>query len=158
MAVQLDYGFTIDKGVAGGKCDLSFDTCVSRCAEGTGVKCGLAVVTGTKGGVEVKVPTASTQKFEGIVVNGGANVEMDANGVATIADGRCISVMTHGKIWARLATDDDEYVTVAYGDAVYVVASGAEAGCVTNSSTGTIATGAKFIGVGDNGIAPIAIA
>ncbi len=94
---------------------------------------GTAVVRGTDLETEVKVPTADTQEFMGFV-------EFLQNVSGNIAIGDDVTLITKGSVAMTVVTA----VTVAAGEPAYVVATGADAGKVTNVSTSNIATGAVF--------------
>lgn len=151
MAAQLDYGFDIPKGVPGGLANLTHHEVISRRnEEATGkMKQGFGVVEGTTPGKTAKLPTATGDKFAGIVLH-VHNTEMDMEGVSTIKKDASLSVMKHGEAWVRLATD----VEPAYGDKAYLVVTGADAGCFTKTADGAIEVG-KFISEADNGIAVV---
>ena len=70
-----------------------------------------------------------------------------------IAKNSTVGVMRYGRIYGRVVTG----VTVAYGDAVYMVKSGDNAGLFTNVAEGNMAVKARFLGAVDtvNQIAPI---
>ncbi len=156
MSAQTSYGFSTRLDVAGGIYDLApyaVDTFLNE--ENTGVmKFGVAAFSGTNVGSGIKLPvSASTNAtFEGITTN-NRTTEYDMDGVVRIVKGAPIGVMRSGRIYARLA----DGATPEYGDAVYVVKTGDDAGCVTDSSSSTIAIKARFLGRVDtaNGIALI---
>ena len=152
MAAQLDYGYAIPSGVAGGLANNTHHEVISRRNESANgsMKQGLGVVVGTTAGKTVKVPSSASDKFEGIALH-VHNVEMDMEGTAVIKKDASISVIKHGEVWARVATD----VEPAYGEKAYLVATGANAGCFTNVADGAIDVGAKFLSTVDNGIAVV---
>lgn len=155
MAAQLNYNYSTPKGVPGGKFDLADDVVASRInEEESGVlKFGVAVAQGASVNKGIKLPTAASSKIVGVVL-ANANTEQDKDGKVIVEKGRTVGVLTHGHVWGRTATD----VTPVYGAKAYVVASGAEAGYFTTSSTGTIDINAKFGNVTDEGIAVIELA
>ena len=155
MAAQLDYGFEMQKGTPGGLYDLSVHTVVSRTVESADgeVLNGTAVAVGTEAGVGIIKPASNTAAFEGIVVRGGVNAENDKEGVATIVKGATVSILTYGKIWARLVEND----APAYNDKAYAVLSGDNAGLITKTSGDTTVEIGVFIGSADNGLAPVFI-
>lgn len=146
MAAQTSYGFGFPKGVVGGIYDLSHHEVETRQAEGKLVF-GVGVVKGTNAGIDVKLPTAGTQRedFEGITVRDSVMVEQEMNGSVSVGDKSTIGVMTEGKIWAGLS--DDVKTEPAYGSTAYLIISGNEAGLFTtaagNSGT-TVDVGVKF--------------
>lgn len=156
MAAQMNYSYSTPKGVPGGKYDLSYDEVVTRInEEADGImQYGLAVVVGTNAGGAVKRPAsgANANDFEGIVLH-TANTEQDMSGKVVVKKGVALNIMKRGKVWGRIASN----AKAIYGKAAYVVVSGEEAGCFTDSSEGTINIGAKFGAVTDNGISVIEI-
>jgi len=104
----------------------------SRIAE-SAVEFGTAVVRGTDLEHGVAIPTADTEEFMGFV-------EFLQNISGNIAVGDDVTLVTKGSMAMTVVTA----VTVAAGEAVYIVASGADAGKVTNVLTSNIATGAVF--------------
>lgn len=160
MSAQTTYNFSTDKGVAGGIFDLSPNTIDARRneCEDSILKFGVGVVVGTSAGNQVKLPEAgaTVAKFEGIVVN-GFSTELNRKGELAIEKDATVGVLRKGRIWARLV----DGITPAYGDALYLVISGANAGLFTNA-TGDNAiaiTNAKFIGTkGTGNVAPVELA
>lgn len=157
MSAQTSYNFATPKGVAGGLYDLSRHDVVSRRNEENDgvIKFGMGVVIGTTKGVQVKLPAAGATagNFEGIVLN-GFSTELDKDGKLVVTNDATVGVITYGKVWARIVAD----ITPAYGDALYLVVSGDNAGLFTNASgENTMAiTGAKFIGAkGTGDVAPV---
>ena len=156
MSAQTSYGFSTRLDVAGGIYDLApyaVDTFLNEENTGT-MKFGVAVFSGTNVGSGIKLPvSASTNAtFEGITTN-NRTTEYDLEGVTRIVKGAPVGVMRYGRIYARMATG----ATPEYGDAVYVVKTGTDAGCVTDTSTDNVAIKARFLGKNDttNGIALI---
>lgn len=157
MSAQTTYNFSTPIGAAGGIVDLAphaIDSFVNE--ENTGVmKFGVAVVTGTKAGKQVKLPAdgATAATFEGIVTN-RRTTEYDLEGDIHIRKAAALGVMKYGRIYGRLATGADP----AYGKAVYFIAGGDEAGFFTdaadNGETGddkvdNVAVKARFMGAAD---------
>ena len=157
MSVQTAYNFYTEKGVAGGLYDLSHHDVNSRrneCEDGV-LKFGMGVVVGTTKGAQVKLPAsgANIASFEGIVVN-GHSTEMDMAGEVAVKNEATVGVLTHGRVWARIKAG----ITPAYGDALYLITAGENAGLFTNATeTNAIAiTGGKFVGTkGTGDIAPV---
>lgn len=152
MSAQTRYGYTMPVGAAGGIVDTAPHSIVSRLnEEETGaMRFGVGVVQGSKPGSNVALPAsgATVSKFEGITVN-NHHTEHDLEGALHIRKGAAIGVMTYGKVYARVA----DGITPAYGDSVYVIADGDEAGFVTNtasagedSGAATIAIKGRFLG------------
>lgn len=155
MGAQTNYNYGMPYGVAGGIVDISNKDIVTRTNEETGnaLKFGMGVVQGTDAGKGVKIPvTASTAAvFEGIVVNSHSQ-EMDRDGNVNIAPKQAVGVLTYGKIWARIVAE----ITPVYGEALYLVTSGENAGYFTNASTGNVAVKGRFIGGSGTGeVAPV---
>lgn len=153
MAAQMKYGYATPSGLPGGIFDLSDYECNTRVSEAESGKIlfGMAVAAGTSAGVGVKVPAAASDVIEGVVVHKAH--EMDADGNVKIGKGESFSVMRVGKIWARV----DDSVSPAVNDKLYVIASGDKAGLFTNASSGNIAVAGRFIGVKEDGIAPVVL-
>lgn len=148
MSAQLSYRYSTPIGAAGGIVDLApyaIDTLKNE--EENGVMLfGVALVQGTAIGVQVKKPVSGStaDNFEGIAVN-NLTTEYDLDGKIRILKGSPIGVMRYGRVYARVADD----VSPAYGDALYFIKSGAQAGYFTNSSDGTVAVKGRFLGTVD---------
>ena len=155
MSAQTHYGFTTPIGAPGGIVDLSphvIDTFLNEEASGV-MKFGLGVVQGSKPGVNIALPEtgATADKFEGITTN-NRTTEYDLEGKLHIRNGAAVGVMRYGKIYVQVEEDDEP----AYGDPVYLIINGDDAGRFTSASSGdTIAVNARFIGGVDNGVAPV---
>ncbi|MBR3973007.1 MAG: hypothetical protein IKJ99_03505 [Oscillospiraceae bacterium] len=156
MSAQTHYGYNTPIGAAGGIVDLAphaIDTFLNEAENGV-LKFGVGVVQGTKPGINVNLPAsgATAAKFEGIVVN-GRTTEYDMDGKLALRNGVSVGVMRYGRIYGRIAAD----VKPAYGETVYMIASGEEAGCFTNSADGNVAIKARFLGGVDTAaqVAPI---
>jgi len=145
MSAQTRYGFFTTIGAAGGIVDLAphaIDTFINE--EETGkLKFGVAVVRGANAGSGIALPTddATAAKIEGIVTN-NRTTEFDMEGKLYVRKGVAVGVMRYGRIYGRVATG----VTPAYGDAVYVLTSGDEAGYLTNAADDAVAIKARFLG------------
>ncbi len=118
------------------------------------MKHGAAVICGETPGKTVCLPTdgATATKYEGIVVN-NLTTEHDLDGEMRILNANRVGVMRWGRIWGRLGAE----VEPAYGDPVYVIAGGEEAGLLTNDSSAGFAIKARFLGGADtySQIAPV---
>lgn len=150
MSAQTKYGYFTVKGGAGGIYDLApytIDSFINEAATGA-LKPGMAVVTGTKAGLQVKLPTAAGDTFEGVVTN-RRTTEHGIEGEVALRNKATVGVMRQGRIWGLLA----EGINPTYNGAAYVVATGDEAGCFTTASSGNIAINARFLSTGDDGIA-----
>ncbi len=148
---QSEYSYVTASGVPGGILDLAPYECNSRVTDADNVKFGMGVVTGASAGASVKVPSATSDVFEGVAV--WKAHEADKDGTVTIAQGEALSIMRFGRIWARV----DDSVTIAANDKVYLIATGDNAGCFTNVATSNIAVSGRFVGANENGIAPVVL-
>lgn len=149
MSAQTRYGYSSPIGSAGGIVDLApyaIDTFLNEEENGK-VKFGMGVVTGTNKGSGIKLPVkgSTAANFEGITVN-RRTTESDMEGAVSLRKSASIGVMKYGRIYVRVA----KTVKPGYGDALYLIAEGEEAGCFTNAAgTGTPATFAikgRFLG------------
>ena len=107
------------------------------------MKFGIGVVQGSNPGHNVAVPAegATAATFEGITVN-NRTTEFDLEGKMNVRGGAAIGIMRYGRIYALIVED----VEPAYGDALYLVISGDNAGCFTNASgDNTIAVKGRFM-------------
>ncbi len=142
MSAQTTYKFSSPIGSPGGLVDLAphaIDTLLN--GENTGVmKFGVGVVRGTKAGVEVKLPTgvSTAAVFEGITVN-NRTTEYNMEGVTHLRKGKTLGILRYGRIYARVAED----ATPAYGDQLYLIPSGDEAGYFTDDADNGETGGSK---------------
>ena len=139
MSAQTKYGYSTPIGAAGGIVDVAphqIDTFLNEEENGV-LKFGAGVVQGSKPGVNIALPkkAATAAKFEGITTN-NRTTEYDLEGKLAVRKGAAVGVMRYGKIYGRVA----EGVEPAYGDSVYLITEGEEAGCFTNEA-GTPAAG-----------------
>ena len=139
MSAQTKYGYSTPIGAAGGIVDVAphqIDTFLNEEENGV-LKFGAGVVQGSKPGVNIALPkkAATAAKFEGITTN-NRTTEYDLEGKLAVRKGAAVGVMRYGKIYGRVA----EGVEPAYGDSVYLITEGEEAGCFTNEA-GTPASG-----------------
>ncbi len=154
--MQTSYNYTTPKGVAGGLYDLAPYQVESRVNGETtpgALKFGMGVVQGSAPGTNIARPAAgaTADKFEGLVLTGFTQ-EMDMAGEVTIRPKQTVGVLRYGKAWARLPKD----LTVSYGDKLYLVTSGDNAGLFTNDASGGIAVNGRFVGSADSaGVAPV---
>lgn len=168
MSAQTKYGYSTPIGAAGGIVDVAphqIDTFLNEEENGV-LKFGTGVVQGSKPGVNIALPkkAATAAKFEGITTN-NRTTEYNLEGKLAVRKGAAVGVMRYGKIYGRVA----EGVEPAYGDSVYLITEGEEAGCFTNEAgtpaageghqgdPATIAVKARFVGGVDTNaqIAPI---
>ena len=143
MSAQTRYGFNTPAGIAGGIYDLApyeINTFINEAETGV-MKFGIGVVSGSKPGANITVPAegATAATFVGITTN-NHTTEYDLEGKIHVRKGVAVGTMRWGRIWGRVAAD----VEVAYGEPVYMIASGEEAGFFTNAADGNVAIKAKF--------------
>ena len=150
--MQTSYSYNTPIGAAGGIVDLAphyIASFINEAATGA-MGFGIGVVTGSVAGKGVTLPdsnsTAAT--FEGIVTN-RRTTELDLEGNLSLRNKCALGVMRYGVIYAVLA----EGATPAYGDALYMVKSGDDAGKFTDSSSSTVAIKGRFLSAADNGVA-----
>ena len=136
MSVQTRYGYSSPIGAAGGIVDLApyaIDAFLNE--EDTGkMQFGMGVVTGSKKGTGIKLPVkASTAaNFEGVTTN-RRTTEYDVEGDLKLRKAATIGVMRYGRIYVRVAAG----VKPGYGDSLYLITEGDEAGCFTNAAAST---------------------
>jgi hypothetical protein len=153
---QRSYGYRQQAAVPGGLFDTSPHSIVARANEETeegAVKFGMGVVQGASPGATVKLPVgvSTSSLFEGVVLTGVKS--MDLHGASMIGETDTLGILEWGKAWVRLASD---VATVAYGDRLYLVVSGDDAGKFSNSAEDSVAVNGRFIGGIESGdIAPV---
>lgn len=136
MSAQTRYGYSGPIGAAGGIVDLApyaIDAFLNE--EDTGkMQFGMGVVTGSKKGTGIKLPVkASTAaNFEGVTTN-RRTTEYDVEGDLKLRKAATIGVMRYGRIYVRVAAG----VKPGYGDSLYLITEGDEAGCFTNAAAST---------------------
>lgn len=155
MGAQNRYGHFSPVGAAGGIVDIApyaIDTFLNE--EETGVLgFGMGVVKGSKPGSTVALPEGSVAKdFEGIVVN-NRTTEYDMEGKVSIKENASVGVMRYGRIYVRVATGAEP----AYGDKLYMVVSGDEAGYFTNVAESAIEIKGRFLGSIDSASGVVAV-
>lgn len=154
--MQTSYNYTTPKGVAGGLYDLApyqVESRVNGETKAGALKFGMGVVQGTTPGADVALPTAAAtaDKFEGLLLTGFTQ-EMDSAGEVTIRPKQTVGVLRYGKAWVRVSKD----AAVSYGDKLYLITSGDEAGMFTNEASGNLAINGRFVGATDSvSIAPV---
>lgn len=152
MAVQMDYGEP-RRGIPGGLYDRAAYEAVTRRNDADDGKLffGTGVVQGDEPGVTVNIPAAgaTAAKFEGVVMY-SANVEMDDSGKVYLRKGNTLDICQIGKLWVQIPDETEP----AYGDPVYLIIDGEDAGKFTNEAGSNVALKAKFIGSAENGLAP----
>ena len=153
---QTNYGYQVPRGVPGGLLDLSNHNIVSRTngEDGAGLlRFGMGVVQGGNPGKDVAVPddSATAAVFEGIVQAGGTTEHQHISGGVALHPGVTVGVLNQGSIWALVEEDAEP----AYGDPLYLIIDGDDAGLFTNDDDDTLALRGRFLGPKDNGIAPV---
>jgi hypothetical protein len=152
---QTNYSFKQQAAVPGGLCDTAPHSIVTRANEEAALdamKFGIGVVKGSNPGRDVELPTSSStvNEFEGVVVTGVK--QMDFNGNVVFGKGDTLGILQWGKVWVKLAGD----LTVNYGDQLYLINIGADAGLFSNEEDNGFAVNGKFIGGVESGdIAPV---
>ena len=153
--LQNNYGYTSQRNVPGGLVDSSPRSIISRANGGTTpVKFGYGVVCGDNPGVNVKLPVATSEagSFEGVIMSD--IVERDQTGAVASNPTKMLGILEWGKAWVCVP----ESLTIAYGEQVYLITNGDDAGKFTNDDGGgdNLAINGRFIGAVDSGdIAPV---
>ena len=150
--MQTSYSYNTPIGAAGGIVDLAphFIASFINEADTGALGFGMGCVKGTKAGYGVKLPVSGSAAgdFEGIITN-RRTTELDLDGNLSLRNKCALGVMRYGLIYAVLA----DGATPEYGDAVYMVKSGDDAGKFTDSSSSTLAIKGRFLSGADNGVA-----
>jgi len=160
MSGQLSYSYQTPKGIAGSLIDISPYAIDSRInAEvTTGVlKFGMGAMQGDIPGVNVLVPidTMSIEQFEGVVMTGFTQMH-DLEGNVAIPSLATVGVLQFGRAWVRIP----DGVEPVYGESVYLIVDGDDAGLFSNDDDGgaNLAINGTFIGgPGTGSIAPAII-
>lgn len=140
MSVQTSYNFDTIRGFAGGIYDLAPYAIDTYLVEGDDMQFGIAVVAGTKPGVQVK---AGGTNAIGVTVN-NLTTEHGIDGELVIHEGAAIGVMRYGRIWVKADKND---TAITYGAATKVGADG-----VFAATAGTAIKG-RFLSDVKDGIA-----
>lgn len=154
MSAQTRYSFSAPIGNPGGLVDLApyaIDT--FRNEEKAGVmKFGIGVVRGADAGKGIAVPAsgATADQFEGITTN-NRTTEYDMEGVLTVRKNAAVGVLRYGRIYARVAAE----ATPSYGDTLYLIVEGDEAGSFTNEDSGNVAVNGRFLSEVSDGVAVV---
>ena len=157
MAVQTTYNWTTGRGIAGGLVDLTphiIDTFANQEENGV-LKPGMAVMAGSVAGQTIKIfKTGGTPVFYGVATN-NRTTEYDLDGKIRILKGAAVGVLHWGRIYVQVASG----VTPSYGEGLFVIGAGDDAGKFTNTdnSTANPAIPGRFLGPVENGIAPVEI-
>lgn len=154
MSAQTRYAFSAHIGNPGGLADLApyaIDTFHNESETGT-LKFGMGVVAGTTAGSDIIVPKdeSTADKFEGIATN-NRTTEFDLEGNLAVRKNAAVGVLRYGRIYARVASDANP----KYGEAVYLVKTGENAGCFTSTKDSNLAVNGRFLTEADNGVAVI---
>ena len=161
MAGQLTYTYQTPKGVAGALVDISPKSIDSRTNEETvmdALRFGMGAMVGSNPGSLVLKPIAAmtANDFEGVVMTGYTQ-QMTMDGEVHVYPAQTVGVLRWGRAWARVV----DGISPAYGDLLYLVTNGANAGLFTNADPGAgngIAINGRFYGgLGNGNIAPVEI-
>jgi len=152
--MQTSYSYNTPMGAAGGIVDLAphyIASFINEAATGA-LGFGMGCVKGTNAGHGVALPTSDSTAavFEGIITN-RRTTELDLEGNLSLRNKCALGVMRYGVIYAVLATG----ATPEYGDALYMVKTGDDAGKFTDSSSSTVAIKGRFLSGADNGVAMV---
>lgn len=160
MSAQTSYGYISRVGAAGGLVDLTPHSISSflNGEEDGAMRFGYGVVQGSNPGVNIALPTADSTaaQFEGITTN-NRTTEFSLDGKLNVRNTAAVGVITFGRVYACVAED----VSPSYGDGLYLITDGEEAGRFTNAAGSgdpkTIAVKGRFIGGVDSTaqIAPV---
>ena len=154
--MRMDYGFQTWLGMPGTLYDISPYAIDSRqnAEEVPGImQFGIGVMQGDTPGANVRVPTEgdSLTAFEGVSM-GSQTMDMNMDGELIIRPHQTIGVMRWGRAWVRVVPDTD----IKYGDRVFLVRGGENAGLFTNIPANGLSINAMFIGgLGTSSVAPI---
>lgn len=149
MSVQMTYDWATPKGIAGGIADLAphaIDTLLNEEDSGK-LKFGMGVCQGTKAGTQVKIPSASATKFEGVAVN-NRTTEQDLDGNIRILKDAPVGVMRYGRVWVRVVDDTQ----AAYGKPVTCYTTPTEKAGLFGTG-GTVKVQGRFLTGPENGLA-----
>ena len=141
---QLSYAYQAPRGAPGSLLDISPYRIDSR-ANGekqTGkLKYGMGAVRGSSPGSNVALPYSGVDAshFEGVVMT-GLTTEMDIDGEVALREFATVGVLRYGSAWVRIVDGIDP----EYGDPLYLVDSGSDAGLFTNDPSGGIAVNGRF--------------
>ena len=155
MSVQTQYNYQTPKGVAGSLFDISpysIDSRINGEDEAGKMMFGMGAVRGGNPGTNVLVPDGSdAMDFEGVVLT-GFNNEQTMAGEVKVMPLQTVGILKYGKAWARIVDGD----TPKYGDKLYLVVDGDDAGLFTTDDTDTVEIKGMFIGTkGTGNVAPV---
>ena len=158
MNMRLDYSYQTRLGIPGTLFDISPHAIDSRQNSETvlgAMTFGIGVMQGDSPGVNVRKPTTGDTLlvFEGLAM-GSQTFDMNMQGELKVRPHQTVGVMRWGRAWARVASG----LTIRYGDPVFLIIEGADAGKFTNIEGTNLAINAMFIGgLGTSDVAPIEI-
>jgi hypothetical protein len=154
---QLNYSYEAPRGIPGGLYDIApyqIDSFANGEVVAGALKFGMGVVQGDAPGVNVAAPTAAATAD---VVEGVAMAQLTTQhdfpaGNIVLRQGDTVGVLRYGKAWVRV----DDTASIEYGDKLYLITSGANAGLFTNDD-GELALAGRFVDVAQiaDGIAGI---
>jgi len=166
MAAQLSYSYQTPRGVAGSLFDIAPYAINSRVNGETKpnvLMFGMGAVHGATPGVDVLAPTDAdtADKFEGVVMTSFTN-QMNMLGDIRIFHLQTVGILRYGHAWVRIV----DGIEPEYGEALFLVNDGDDAGMFTNDPNEGIAIMGRFIGpagtgpgsIGDGTTVPINIA
>ena len=158
MSAQTSYNFAIPLGVAGSLFDISpyrIDSRLNGERTAGKLKFGMGAVRGANPGFDVVVPVAASAPalFEGVTMTGFTN-EQNMGGEVIVHPMQTVGVLRWGKCWVRVP----DGVTPEYGQRLYLIRNGENAGMFTNVATGNIEIHGRFVGgLGTGSVAPVEI-
>ena len=143
--VQKTYNFHTPIGSVGTLYDMTphaVDARLNGEEDSTALKYGMGVVRGATPGRDIVLPddTSEADAFEGIVLNGGTK-ELTMTGENLIHNKQTVDVLRYGRAWVLLPDD----IEPAYGEQVYLIIDGDDAGKFSNDDTDAIEIPAMFI-------------
>ena len=159
MSGQLTYSFTPPRGLAGTLLDIAnlkdIDSRVNGETEVDAMRFGMGAVQGDSPGTSVVVPTSAStlDEFEGIVMTGHTQ-QMTMTGEVHVYPAQTVGILRWGRAWARVA----DGIIPEYGEPLFLIITGAEAGLFTNDDGGgtNMALNGRFYGgLGTGSVAPV---
>ena len=158
MNMRLDYSYQARLGVPGTLYDISPHAIDSRLNDESTIDAmqfGIGVFQGDSPGKTVRKPIAgdALATFEGISM-GSQTTSMDMQGERYIRPQQTIGVLRWGRAWVRIVPGR----IIQYGDPLFLITSGINAGLFTNEATNNLAINAMFIGeLGTSDVAPVEV-
>ena len=157
MAGQLTYNFNTPRGIAGTLFDISpyaIDSRINAETSSDAMLFGMGVVQGDVPGTNINVPatTSTIAEFEGISM-ASLTTQQTIPGEVKVYPQTTVGVLRWGKAWARVAPGE----TPAYGDDLFLIISGPNAGMFSTDDT-NLAINGKFEGpLGTGNVAPVVL-